>query len=133
MLHINKPIYQTILAHLQNQYPLEACGLLAGTANGRVTHHYPIDNILQSQTAYEMDPRQQIEAMLTIEANNQQLLAIYHSHPHSPPYPSPTDVAYAYYPEAIQLIISLLSLSAPQTRAFTIQEGQINEVAYLIE
>ena len=55
-----------MMAHLQAEYPLEGCGLLAG--NGRFsTQIYCIDNILRSPVAYEMDPQQQINAMLEFE------------------------------------------------------------------
>ena len=72
-----------------------------------------IENILQSPVAYEMDPRQQLEAMLHIEDSGLDLMAAYHSHPHGPSRPSATDLAQAYYPDLPQIIISLRERSAP--------------------
>jgi proteasome lid subunit RPN8/RPN11 len=50
-----------------------------------------------------------------------ELIGIYHSHPHGPDEPSPTDVNEAYYPEAIHLIWSQRT-GKWQCRAFMITE-----------
>jgi proteasome lid subunit RPN8/RPN11 len=65
-----------------------------------------------------MNPHQQIEALLALEAAGWQLLAIYHSHPQGPELPSATDIALAFYPEAVNIIVSLLVQSVPVVRAF---------------
>ena len=120
-----------MIKHLQAAYPLEACGLLAGQTFV-ATRSYAVHNILQSPTAYEMDPLQQVRALLEIEALGDVLLAIYHSHPKGPPTPSATDVAQAYYPEAIQVIISLEAPTCPVVRAFTVIDGRVDEISWLV-
>jgi proteasome lid subunit RPN8/RPN11 len=132
MMWLNRPLYEAMLAHVQAAYPLEACGLLAGQAS-QATHLYPIDNILHSPTAYEMDPVQQVKTLIEIEEKDWSLVAIYHSHPHGPPIPSASDIALAYYPEAVQLIISLQDPAWPVTRAFTIVNGAVNELPLLVQ
>lgn len=127
MLTIERPFLNQMLDHLRSCYPQEGCGLLAGDAAGRVTAVYPIHNSLQSPTAYQMDPRQQIQAMLAIEARGWQLLAIYHSHPTGPERPSATDIAQAFYPEALTLIVSLQNWEAPAMRAYTIHNASVVE------
>lgn len=131
-LTIPKAIYRAILTHVQAEYPLEACGIVAGE-NGRLLRAYPITNILQSPVAYEMDPHEQIQTMLLIEANDWDLTAIYHSHPNGPAYPSETDVAQAYYPDTIQLIVSLQAFNKPQVLGYRIVEGHITAVLLHIE
>jgi [CysO sulfur-carrier protein]-S-L-cysteine hydrolase len=126
MLTIMRQEYNQILAEAQAVFPLEACGLVAGEA-GQVRRLYPIDNVLQSPSAFLMDARQQVQAMLEMERHGWELLAIYHSHPQGPDEPSTTDVAQAYYPEAIHLIISLADRARPCLRAFRIVEGRIEE------
>lgn len=120
-----------MLEQLQAAYPLEACGLLAGP-DDMATRLYAINNILQSPTAYEMDPRQQVKALLEIEALGQVLLAIYHSHPQGPQTPSATDVARAYYPEAIQIIVSLEEPAWPVVRAFTVIDSRVDEISWMV-
>ena len=96
--------------------------------DGSVTAVFPIDNILKSPTAYEMDPKQQAETMLAIEANGDDLLAIYHSHPAGPTTPSPTDVAQAYYPESIYLIVSFASQERPKLKGYWIVDTAVSEL-----
>ncbi len=127
MLTIPRPLYDAMIQHLQDEYPLEACGLLAGQ-DGVVSRQYPIENILRSPVAYEMEPTQQIQAIIALEEAGLELAAIYHSHPHGPSAPSETDVALAYWPEAAYIIVSLQDRAAPQTRAFAIREGRVAEI-----
>ena len=49
-----------------------------------------------------------------------------HSHTHSEPYPSPTDVASAPDPAWHYVIISL-KREAPEARSYQIVDGQITE------
>lgn len=123
---IRFPIYQIMLAHVQDALPLEACGLLAGHDN-LISHIYLIDNILNSPVEFEMDPQQQLAAMLDVEEEGLELIAAYHSHPVGPQTPSQTDVARAYYPELAQIIIALGDREGPPVRAFEIVDGDITE------
>ena len=116
-----------MLAHLQAVFPREGCGLLAGHA-GCVERFYPVDNVRRSPIEYEMDPQQQLQAMLEMDNVGWELLAICHSHPNGPPEPSATDIARAYYPEALQVIVSLADRERPSVRAFSITGGQVEEV-----
>ena len=130
-LRLPRPYYEAMLAQLADAYPLEACGLMAGR-DGLVTQLYPVSNILRSPYAYEMDPHEQLRAILEMEAAGWELLAIYHSHPRGPQVPSATDVERAYYPEAAWLIVSLAEQSQPVVRAFTIIDGQVDEIILAI-
>ena len=108
-------------------YPEEICGLVSGH-DGRAIALYPVENILHSPVAYEMEPLGQVRAMLAIEAAGLDLLAIYHSHPDGPARPSVTDVAQSYYPDSAYIIISLADREAPSIRAFMIQEREVQEI-----
>lgn len=127
MIEITKEAYQIMLAHCQRQYPEEACGFLGGR-NSRAYVVTPIENDLHSPVAYEMNPQQQLEAMLYMEDNNLELLAAYHSHPHGPSGPSHTDIAQAYYPDLPQIIISLRAGPVPAARAFLLSQDEIREL-----
>ena len=124
---IQRSVFQIMLAHTQALYPLEACGLLAGQGNC-ISHIYIIENILHSPVAYEMNPQQQLEAMLNAEDLDLELLAAYHSHPQGPQTPSETDIAKAYYPDLAQIIVSLHDQLNPIVRAFTIVNEQVTEI-----
>lgn len=70
-------------------------------------------------TRYVIDPREQLKAFRAIEAAGEELVGIYHSHPVSQPYPSPTDRAEAHYPDAFYVLVSLRT-GEPEVRAFRI-------------
>ena len=132
VLYIKRPFYQAMLAHLQANDPLEACGILAGV-NNQVTHLYAIDNILASPVAYEMDPQQQLQAMIDLEERGWEMVAIFHSHPAGPEHPSPTDIAQAYYPECVTIIVSLVDKVRPVVRGFRIENGRYHEIKLNVE
>jgi len=66
-----------------------------------------------------------------MDARGLDLLGIYHSHTRSAAYPSRTDVAQAYYPDAAYVIVSLrdpdAARDAVDVRAFRIRDGVIAE------
>ncbi|MEN8241595.1 MAG: M67 family metallopeptidase [Chloroflexota bacterium] len=86
--------------------PNEICGMLAGNS-GVVEKIIPITNISNSPSTYKMDPQDQISAFYQLEQLNYELIAFYHSHPLSPPYPSHTDLTEWTYPEIPSVIIGL--------------------------
>lgn len=124
MLLIDSSCYQAMLTHLQVVYPEEGCGLLAGL-NGRVTHHYSITNSDRSATTFLMDSHEQITTMIAIEDQGLELLAVYHSHPHSEAFPSPTDIANSFYPDLVNLILSFKIPQQPVMKGFYIQNQKV--------
>ena len=128
-LTLTRALLDEMLAHATGLWPEEACGLVGGR-EGRAARLYPVENVRHSPVAFEMEPVQQIKALLAMEAEGLELIAIYHSHPHGPARPSMTDVANAYYPDAVQLIISLADRARPSVRAFTIVDGTVTEVGW---
>lgn len=127
-LRLPPSLINDMIAAVTARYPEEACGLVGGR-DGGAARLYQVENMLHSPTAYEMEPIQQVRAMLAMEAGGLELVAIYHSHPDGPARPSMTDVAQAYYPDAAQIIISLADRERPILRAFMIQEGAVREIA----
>jgi proteasome lid subunit RPN8/RPN11 len=115
-----------IVAHARAEAPQEACGLLAGRAASatrvircRNAHPTPV-------TRYAIDPREQLRAFRDMEANGEELVAIYHSHPITQPYPSPTDRAEAHYPDAFYVLVSLRD-ATPELRAYRVRDGWVRE------
>lgn len=131
MLELSKEQAALLIAHAEQEAPNECCGLLAGR-NGRVERVYRGTNVDHSPYTYLMDPKEQLAAFKDMEAAGLDLLAIYHSHTHTPAYPSKTDVAKAHYPDALYLIVSLANRSAPDLRAFRLADGQISEERVIV-
>jgi len=124
--------WREVVAHVEAERPNEACGLLAGEG-GVVRRVYPAENILHSPVAYQMDPKRQVEVMLEIEAAGWDLHGIYHSHPGGPPVPSLADVAQAYYPDSLYVILAPQAAAGEwRGRAFRIEAGEVKEVEVMI-
>ncbi len=143
MLTVPQTILDKILAQAREESPNECCGLLGGQGD-KIHEIYPILNLdsgdpmaqaLQvpedRRLRYVMDPKAQFMAIKQMRSAGMELTGIYHSHPHSPAYPSPTDVRLAFYPEAYYLIASLAEDKAPIIRAFRIVEARVTEEAIL--
>jgi proteasome lid subunit RPN8/RPN11 len=133
-LHLTKDQVEKMIRHAQREYPNEACGLLAGKAcpeqgrrDARAEKVYQMTNADHSPVTYRLDPEEQFRAFTEIEEKGWELVAVYHSHSHSPAYPSATDLELAFYPDSLYLIISLADRDRPIIRAFRIVEGMIEE------
>lgn len=126
-IRLSPELYAEMIAYVTSHLPEEACGLVGGEGI-HALRLYPVENMLHSPVAYEMEPLQQIRAMLAIENAGLELTAIIHSHPEGPARPSLTDVGQAYYPESAHIIISLADRERPVVRAFMIRDGVIDEI-----
>ena len=91
-----------------------------------------MENIEKSSSSYLMAPEEQLRVFREIEEEGLELSAIYHSHPHSPAFPSQRDVDYAFYPGSLILIVSLMDQKFPQIGAFQIENGKIKKKALKI-
>jgi proteasome lid subunit RPN8/RPN11 len=95
---------------------------------------YPAANTEEGERArvrYLMDGHDQLLIMNDMSDRGWDLLAIFHSHPHSSAYPSQTDIQCAQrsgYHEPWYIIVSLADREQPVVRAFHIAEdGEVRE------
>ena len=117
-----------IIEQARREAPRECCGIIAGR-DGMPTRVYPTTNIAAGNSLYEIDPAELIELEFReMPAHGTELVAIYHSHPVSPAHPSATDIALAFWPDALYLICSLQKSDFPQLRGFRIRDGAVTEV-----
>jgi len=106
MVRIPKTIFQKMVNHALREAPQECCGILAG--KGRtVQRKYEMRNADGSRTSYLMSPEEQLVVFGEMERDGLDMVAIYHSHPHTIPFPSERDVRLAFYPDVASIIISL--------------------------
>lgn len=129
MLIIPKDIFDAMLAHCREGYPNEACGILAGS-DGEVLKLYRMTNVEPSPVSYLMDAKEQFAVLKDMREKGLTMLAIFHSHPASPAYPSPKDVSLAFYDDCVYLIIGLSGAPAggePVVQAYSIKEGRVEE------
>jgi len=117
-----------IVKQALDEAPLECCGFLGGR-DGIAEEIYPLTNVERSPVLYRADSAEMFRAIRDMEERDLELTAIYHSHTRSPAYPSSTDVAQAYYPDAVYLIVSLRDRDRPELRGFTIRDAKVEEVS----
>ena len=84
-------------------------------------------NIAESPARFLIDPKDHIDVRRAARSRGLDVLGFYHSHPHSPAWPSATDIAEAAYPDAVHLIVSLEG-SAADARLFRIDDGSAVEL-----
>lgn len=127
--HIPEKIARELIEHAQAEYPKECCGLLVGPP-GDVRELHKLTNIDPDPVMrYNADPKELKKIWDEIDARDWGFVAIYHSHTHTPAFPSQTDVARAAYPDAAYVLVSLADRSNPDLRAFEILEGRIEELS----
>jgi proteasome lid subunit RPN8/RPN11 len=131
-LELPKALAGAIVEHARQEFPNECCGLLAGRG-ARVERMFRGSNIDRSPYTYRLDPQEQLQFFRAIDAEGLELLGIYHSHTQSAAYPSRTDIARAFYPDTVYVIVSLgngaVAHDDPEIRAFRIRDGQVIEEA----
>jgi proteasome lid subunit RPN8/RPN11 len=123
MIRIPKTIYQEMLDHARKERPLECCGILSGKEK-TVQKIFELKNIEESSVKYSMSPRDQLKVFEEMEKESMEMIAVYHSHPHTIPFPSETDVKLAFYPDISSIIISLKE-EDPIMKAFQIGKEAI--------
>jgi len=113
-----------IISHARAENPRECCGLIGGRDEETQTV-YPLRNVAADPlVTYEVAPEDLFAAQRAMRGRQEQLLAIYHSHPRAAdPTPSSTDVRLAYYPSAVYFIVGLGD-KQPCLRAFRISERE---------
>ena len=124
-LHFPGAAFAEMIAHAYAGYPLEACGLLVGEGH-RVHRFVPTTNDTASARVYSIPGKELLRAEMAAEDDGLEILGVFHSHTHSEPYPSPTDVAQAPDPGWHYVIVSL-KREAPETRSYRIVDGEITE------
>lgn len=127
-LHLSAEHREAIYQHARNEAPRECCGVIAGTADGTLTTFHRLTNVAEGNRLYLIDDAELYQLTRELTERDEDPVVIYHSHPETPAYPSPTDVANAFYPDSYYVICSLERPDDPYLRAFAIVDGEIAEV-----
>lgn len=139
-----------MVRHALEGRPEEVCGLLGGKAlrrsegttqtgvnnlvvEAKAIKLYRATNKEHSRVRYEIDPHDLLRIFRDIEEHDWELVGIYHSHTHTPAYPSETDVRLAFYPDAFYILVGLEDEANPQVNAYRILNGQITRAELVVE
>ena len=129
---IPKDIYDEMLRFARKIYPLEACGILAGS-RWKTEIFYPMKNIDNSGEHFMMEPEEQFKVVKDIRKRKLEMIGIFHSHPETPARPSAEDIRLALTPGVVYLILSLMDEDNPDLKGFDIEDNEVASVEIEIE
>lgn len=129
MLRIPQRHVDKMIRDARARSPKEACGLLAGHADGTddvVDAVFPLTNADDSTTHFSLDAREQLDTVVRMREMGLVPLGNYHSHPRSPARPSDEDRRLAFDRGAYYLIVSLEG-TRPIVRAYHLEDDGLVE------
>ena len=129
-LRIDHQPYLAMLGHALAGLPDEACGLMGGRpGEDRIEAFVPTRNADASSRTYSIGPDGFLAADRAFEPLGLEVVGVMHSHTHTDPYPSPTDVAQADNPLLVGLHYVIVSLreAEPMLRSWLLDDATIVE------
>jgi [CysO sulfur-carrier protein]-S-L-cysteine hydrolase len=133
-LDIAPELLEQILAHAREEAPNECCGVVAvvpapAGQQARATRVRAARNVHASPKRFEIDGKDVLAAINEFDQEAWEIGAIYHSHTHTAPYPSQTDINFAAsWPGVEWIIVGLADPAAPEIRSYLIEGGTVREL-----
>lgn len=119
--------------HCIDGFPLEACGLFLGPLDsklkptGQILKVWPAVNAQASARIYSVDSKDMFEASKYATENGLEIVGVFHSHTHTPAYPSSTDVEQSVDKSWCYAIVSLMDEELT-ANYFQMENEQVIEV-----
>src|SRR6476661_2776830 len=128
MLRIPAEMIDEIVAHARADHPDEACGIVAGPAGSDTpTRLVRMVNAERSPTFYRFDSVDQLRLYRAMDAADEEVIVVYHSHTGTEAYPSRTDISYAGEPQAHYVLVSTRAPDTEEFRSYRIVDGVVTE------
>jgi [CysO sulfur-carrier protein]-S-L-cysteine hydrolase len=152
-MNIAQSLLDDLIAHAREEYDAECCGMIAYTLTDTSTDHdantepaantdpggepravrvHRATNVFASRKRFEIDGREVLSTLNAFEDAGWELGAIYHSHTHTDPYPSQTDINFAANWPGLEWVIVGLAGDAPEVRCYEIEHGSVREVGLTV-
>ena len=135
---IAQALLDDVIAHAREEYDAECCGMVAygpGSPDEppRAAAVHRAQNVFATNGSaarkrFEIDGREVLRVMNELEDAGWELGAIYHSHTHTEPYPSQTDINFARNWPGVEWVIVGLAAADPEVRCYLIEDGEVTEV-----
>lgn len=132
MLKIARGHVDAMIAHARADHPDEACGVIIGAAaSDQPTRLVQMINADRSPTFFRFDPGEQFRLYQEMDANDEEIVVVYHSHTATGAYPSRTDISLAAEPQAHYVLVSTAesgNQDGPvEFRSYRILDGVVTE------
>jgi proteasome lid subunit RPN8/RPN11 len=139
-LNVPREIYEEMVAQALAEQPNECCGFLGGVMEicpdgsrvGRVVKRYPLVNEARSPVEFFNGGKDLFQATRDMRERSLDTLAVYHSHPSSPPVPSKKDRAMNWSEGMVNVILSLTT-TPPTVRAWWLTEEDCQEAEWQVQ
>jgi proteasome lid subunit RPN8/RPN11 len=129
-VRIARAALDAIVDHARSALPGECCGLLLG-ADTAIAEAVRMPNVADDPNRFTIDPAAHVAARRDARDRGLAVLGFYHSHPHSPPVPSVTDLSEASYPDHLYLIVSP-SPKRAHVRVYRLVGARFVETAFVL-
>lgn len=134
-MRIAQSLIDEMVAHARADLPNECCGIVGGK-DGAATSVYRARNLFESPLRFGVHSDDLFRiTQREMPGQDEELVAIYHSHTKSAPYPSQTDLNEAQnsWPEVIWLIVSLQDEDAPEVKGYWLKDLAIADAELVVE
>ncbi|MCB0978696.1 MAG: M67 family metallopeptidase [Acidimicrobiales bacterium] len=125
MLRISRTAHLDMIDHAITGLPDEACGLLGGRwGSDHVEVFVPVRNADASAKTYSVGPDGFLAADRALGPLGMDVIGVMHSHTHTDPYPSPTDIEAADSPLLVGWHFVIVSLrdEEPMLRSWILDD-----------
>ncbi|MBO0810838.1 MAG: M67 family metallopeptidase [Microlunatus sp.] len=132
MLRIPRAHVDEMISHAREDHPDEACGVIVGPeGSDRPVRLVRMINADRSPTFFRFDPTEQLQLAKELDAAEEEIVVVYHSHTATEAYPSRTDISYAAEPQAHYVLVSTAECGREEgpvsVRSYRIIDGQVTE------
>ncbi len=132
MLNITRAHVESMIAHARADHPDEACGVIVGPeGSDDPVRLVRMTNAERSPTFYVWDSSEQFQLYKDMQANDEEMVVVYHSHTATEAYPSRTDIGLATEPQAHYVLVSTAESGSGEgpvsVRSYRILDGTVTE------
>jgi proteasome lid subunit RPN8/RPN11 len=132
VLKIAREHVDTMVAHARADHPDEACGVIVGPEGAdHPARVVPMINAERSPTFFRFDAAEQFQLYKDLDAADEEIVVVYHSHTATEAYPSRTDISLATEPQAHYVLVSTAESGAAEgpvsVRSYRILDGVVTE------
>jgi proteasome lid subunit RPN8/RPN11 len=123
-LTIQRNHIEEIIDQARRGYPYEICGLIGGR-DGLAYTVVSIPNAsLAPREFFEMERQAMIDAIMVLQRNNMEVIAIFHSHPDGDERLSEHDIQQATWPDVIYIVVAVSAHGDVEFGVWEIRDGQ---------
>ncbi len=132
-LQISSSNLELLHLHAEQNLPFEAVALLFGATEGNVVDAARVElmeNTAKSRTSFEVNPEVEYRLLIDAETRNEELIAIFHSHP-APPRPSSSDERNMRLNPVVWIIASKVTGNW-ESLAYVLEDDKIHEIEMIM-